>query len=146
MNMEILENENGDVIVRVDELKANLVLIWYSLNDNVTYVSATNDINCLIDSGRSFVINDLKTNLIYTFCLMDPMKETISPLDRISYTKKVEYEILVWLYENNKSQFFGISSVLCALSTFVGFGMGFFAYKVKFFESNKIEDSIRSDM
>lgn len=114
-SMEIFEIENGKVILQVDELKDNSFLIWFSLNDQMPYVNASNDISCLVGSGTSFQINNLLQNAVYTFCLIEPMKMTVSPLDCISYTRKRDSNVVLpWLSDNKKSLIFGIISISSA--------------------------------
>lgn len=141
--MRLYETGNDEVIVQVDGLKENSILIWFSLGDpssaSSAYLNGSVDTNCLIGSGSTFRIDNLMENSVYTFCLMGPSVETISPLDCISYIKMIDSDRIPWLHINQKSRSIGITFVVCGLTTLVGLAAGLMTTKAKIPMRNRAE-------
>lgn len=141
-SIQIFETENDGAILRVDEIAKNSVLIWF--NDRVANLIAGDDINCLIGSGTSFQIDNLIKNSTYTFCLMDQIAITVSPLDCISYRKKSDSKALPWLYDNSKSHMIGITFVVYVLNILLGLAIGMSTKKLKVLKNNRKKSFVRS--
>lgn len=144
-SMQIFETENDGVILRVDQIAKSLVLIWFTSNDQAANLIAGDDINCLISSdGTSFQINNLIKNSAYTFCLMDQIAITVSPLDCISFKKKNDSKALPWLYDNSKSHMIGITLVVYVLNILLGLAIGISTKKLKVLKNNRKKSFVRS--
>lgn len=140
-SMQIFETENDDIILRVDELVNYSVLIWFSSNNE----AASDDISCrTVGSGKSFQIENLMEKSVYTFCLMDQMATTVSPLDCTSYTKKSDSKTLPWIYINSKSRMVGITFVVYGLNVLLGLMIGISAKRLKVLKNNRKKSFVRS--
>ncbi|KAJ6641951.1 Chondroadherin [Pseudolycoriella hygida] len=121
--LSINETENGDVTLDVETPNGIFVLIWFSSADQETYKTLGDEINCRIGTTRSTPIPDLMEHTTYTFCLMDSVAKTVSPLDCISYTKRYNFP-QPWLFQSGKGVFTGVTVVACIVSAVVGAAIG----------------------
>lgn len=143
--MQILQTDNDAVILlQADGLNENSVLIWLSLDDQMNNSNSIDNANCVIGSGSSFRVDNLMKNSVYTFCLMDPMEVTVSPLDCISFMKKSNSNGQPWLNVNEKNRIIGITFLACGLSTLLGLAIGILSYKMKIGRRNRNNHFIRS--
>lgn len=122
------ENEFGDVVVEVDTFTENSILVWFSLVDQETYYSASDEITCVIGETKSIPVANLREDTAYTFCLMDSAEKTVSPLDCISYAKRNTSQ-QPWLFNSSKSLVISLAIVACSISMFIGMAIGIFALK-----------------
>lgn len=141
--MEVLQTDDGDVILRADNPKENRILIWFLMKEPISYFNESIDVNCQIASGTSFQIKNLMINSVYNFCLLEPSKMTISPLDCITYIQKSDSQVLPWLLDGKKGRIIGITSVACGLSIVLGILIGILVHKLKMISANKNENFIR---
>lgn len=132
-NMTIRETLNGSVIVYVDTQKENSTLIWFLSENQNNTLRGSKDINCLIGRGTGIVVNNLKENSAYIFCIMDAMEEMISPLNCMSYTMQVKRSSLqIWLLESSNTLIVGSLIIICSLSIFIGLAIGTFVRRNKY--------------
>ncbi|KAJ6641952.1 Leucine-rich repeat-containing protein 4C [Pseudolycoriella hygida] len=120
------ENENGDVTIHVETLNENSVLIWFASPYKETSKTSGYEINCLFGTARSTPIPDLMEHTVYTFCLMDSVGKTVSPLDCISYTKRDNCP-QPWLFQSSKGVFIGVAVVAYIVSLLSGVAIGVLA-------------------
>lgn len=127
--LTVNENADGDVILEVDTVIKNSVLIWFSLVDRETYITASEEITCVIGAQNSIPVYNLREETAYTFCLMDSTEKTVSPLDCISYTKRHVGYTTPWLFNSSKSLIISMAVVACSISALIGLAIGRYALK-----------------
>ncbi|XP_037038608.1 uncharacterized protein LOC119076069 [Bradysia coprophila] len=125
--MQISQTVDNDVMVRVDNLPENSILIWFSMDDPMTNLTAKT--NCRIGSDATFHIDNLDSNSAYTICLMDHTKVTTSPLDCKSFVKRSGTSE-PWIYYSVKSRFIGVTFVVGSVSIMLGSAIGGLTYKM----------------
>lgn len=92
---EIKEFKSGDVIVCLNEAKANLTLIWFLSDEQADTTVAYRKINCLIsrlNSRCTITVHYLKEQTMYTFCVVDDAEEIENAGD--AYAKRVSGRIV----------------------------------------------------
>lgn len=139
-SLAVHENYYGNVVVDVDTLSENFVLLWFSLNNQETHYTVPDELTCVIGATRSLPIDNLKEDTPYTICMMDSNEKTISPLDCISYTRKLSSE-QPWLFDNNKGLVISMAIVLCSISFFAGLVMGLSVLRI--IKTRRIENGNR---
>lgn len=109
-------NSVGDVITSNLQTRS-IVLLWFHLFP-VGLIGQTDPLACHIGSPYGVHVQNLQSNVAYTFCQMNRTEMTLSPLDCMSYHhKQALLPSAVWLYAEDKEAYIGyfvVSLIGCA--------------------------------
>lgn len=132
-SMTITESGNGEVNLNIEN-KQNIssMVIWLSENE-----VSVEGINCIIMNERTSIpINNLMKNVAYTFYLMEGNSTNVSPLDLISYTKRLDQIGPVWLFKSSKTLTITLIVAGLIFSVVFGTAIGFWMLNKSFFAKN----------
>lgn len=123
--IRLIDTSEG-VSVILENYSKDLTLIWFE-TEKISHGSQNSNLsNCLVDLSNTILINDLKEDTGYTFCVMNTSRKTASPLDCMSYYNhgKPEQFSTVWLYEGSKPLAISIVVVACTANIIIGMIVG----------------------
>lgn len=126
LNLNITQNNRGELIVTEKHVDPSIFLIWFPTNSKKLFIENTRDVsfNCMSSVTPLTVIRDLATDTSYTFCLMNRSSSQLSPLNCGSYYNRSPGYQVGWI-SSNKIWVIGGSVIVLLMSIIFGFFLGF---------------------
>ncbi|XP_075167796.1 uncharacterized protein LOC142239950 [Haematobia irritans] len=123
--------ENNTVIVVVDNPE-NLVVMWFSEQHEADFVSCNNrtvDYECMRYARPQLMVGPLVENTTYTFCLVPPLQNAISPFNCLPLHVPLKREDNVWISQDYKQFTIGMLCLIFLVSTIMGALVAYFGIK-----------------
>ncbi|KAM7344410.1 uncharacterized protein ACRADG_011148 [Cochliomyia hominivorax] len=123
--------ENNSVIVSIDN-PADVLVIWFSdqvESSVISYGETSFDYECMQYALPELMIGPLQSNTTYTFCLLPPLRNDISPFNCLPLYVPPQRKENVWISKENKEFTIGMLCLIFLLSTIAGALIAYFGIK-----------------
>ncbi|XP_061389021.1 uncharacterized protein LOC133324150 [Musca vetustissima] len=129
-DLELIE-ENNTVIVLVKD-PGDLVIMWFSEQEEADFVTCngrTVDYECMRYAQPQLMVGPLVENTTYTFCLVPPYQNAISPFNCMPLHVPLKRQENIWISQDNKQFTIGMLCLIFLVSTIMGALVAYFGIK-----------------
>lgn len=120
-DLQLIE-ENNTVVVLVND-PGDLVIIWFSEQEEADFVTCNGrnvDYECMRYAQPQLVVGPLVENTTYTFCLVPPYQNAISPFNCMPLHVPHKRQENIWISQDNKQFTIGMLCLIFLVSTIMG--------------------------
>ncbi|XP_073847166.1 uncharacterized protein [Musca autumnalis] len=129
-DLQLIE-ENNTVIVLVKD-PGDLVIMWFSEQEEADFVTCngrTVDYECMRYAQPQLMVGPLVENTTYTFCLVPPYQNAISPFNCMPLHVPLKRQENIWISQDNKQFTIGMLCLIFLVSTIMGALVAYFGIK-----------------
>lgn len=127
----VLFTDNNSVLVVVESPDA-LTVMWFSEQQESDFVTCNNrtvDYECMKYAQPHLMVGPLVENTTYTFCLVPPIANSISPFNCMPLHVPLKRQENIWISQDHKQFTIGMLCLIFLVSTIMGAMVAYFGIK-----------------